>query len=264
MSDTTFDEPLVPAKPAVGKRVDPKAPSEKKKGMARVLDAVERVGNKVPHPAIIFVALIALIAVLSHVLYLLGVSVSYEAINPETHAVEATTTAVQSLLSTEGIRFMFEGVVANLMDFNAVGVIIVAMIGVGVADAAGLVGALIHKLVLVAPKKAITYILVFIGILSSIAADAGYLVLIPLAAAAFMRLGRHPLAGLAASFAAVAAVFSVNVLIKPLDGIRTEITNDAIQIMSPGVTIDLPANLWFSIASVLLLTVLVSIVTEKI
>lgn len=81
---------------------------------------------------------------------------------------------------------------------------------------------------LVAPKKAITYILVFIGILSSIAADAGYLVLIPLAAAAFMRLGRHPLAGLAASFAAVAAVFSVNVLIKPLDGILTEITNDAI------------------------------------
>jgi len=263
MSDTTQDKPLVPPRREVGVRIDPKTP-EKKKGMARVLDTVERVGNKVPHPVVIFVALIGLVAVLSHILYLMGVSATYDAVDPETHAVAETTTAVQSLLTAAGIRFMFEGVVDNLMAFNAVGVIIVAMLGVGVADASGLVGALIHKLVLVAPRKAITYILVFIGILSSVAADAGYLVLIPLAAAAFMRLGRHPLAGLAASFAAVAAVFSVNVLIKPLDGILTGITNDAIQLMSPGLTIDLTANLWFSIASVLVLTILVSLITEKI
>lgn len=271
MSDITHDEPLVPPRRSAGTRSSSKVPEkgaeknqDKKKGMARVLDAVERVGNKVPHPVIIFVALIALIAVLSHIFYLMGISVTFDAINPETHAVEASTVAIQSLLTAAGVRFMFEGVVANLMAFNAVGVIIVAMIGVGVADASGLVGALIHKLVLVAPQKAITYILVFVGILSSVAADAGYLVLIPLAAAAFMRLGRHPLAGLAASFAAVAAVFSVNVLIKPLDGILTGITNDAIQLMSPGMTIDLTANFWFSVASVVVLTVVVSLITEKI
>ena len=125
------------------------------------------------------------------------------------------------------------------MDFNAVGVIIVAMLGVGVADSAGLVAALIRKLVLVAPRKALTYILVFVGILSSIAADAGYLVLIPLAAAAFLSMGRHPLAGLAASFAGVAAVFTVNILIKPLDGILTGITNDAIHLIEP-VALDRP------------------------
>ena len=83
---------------------------------------------------------------------------------------------------------------------------------------------------MVAPRAALTYILVFVGILSSIAADAGYLVLIPLAAAAFLSVGRHPLAGLAASFAGVAAVFTVNILIKPLDGILTGITNDAIHL----------------------------------
>src|SRR5690606_38898902 len=138
------------------------------------------------------------------------------------------------------------------------------MLGVGVAEEAGLVRALIHKLVLVAPRKAMTYILVFIGILSSIAADAGYLVLIPLAAAAFLSLGRHPLAGLAASFAGVAAVFSVNILIKPLDGILPGITNDAIHILDPSRSIELTANFWFSVASVILLTVVVSLITEKI
>jgi aminobenzoyl-glutamate transport protein len=105
--------------------------------------------------------------------------------------------------------------------------------------------------------------MVFIGILSSIAADAGYLVLIPLAAAAFLTIGRHPLAGLAASFAGVAAVFSVNILIKPLDGILVGITNDAIHILNPSLSIDLASNFWFSVASVLLLTVVVSLITDK-
>ena len=235
----------------------------KKKGMERLLDTIEKVGNKVPHPAVIFVALIVVVMVLSHVFYLLGSSVTYETINPETHKLEQTTTAAQSLLTGEGLRFMFAGVVQNFMDFTAVGVIIVAMLGVGVADSAGLVGALIRKLVKVAPPRALTYILVFVGILSSIAADAGYLVLIPLAAAAYLAVGRHPLAGLAASFAGVAAVFTVNILIKPLDGILTEITNDAIHIMAPDRSIDLTANFWFSAASVVMLTVVVALISDK-
>src|SRR5690606_8316517 len=160
--------------------------------------------------------LIGIVVLLSHVLYVLGVSVTYESIDPYSHELVEVTTAAQSLLTAEGLRFMYENVVQNFMDFNAVGVIIVAMLGVGVAEASGLVGALIRTLVMVAPRNTLTYILVFVGILSSIAADAGYLVLIPLAATAFLSLGRHPLAGLAASFAGVAAVFSVNILIKPL------------------------------------------------
>ncbi|TQF17750.1 AbgT family transporter [Myxococcus llanfairpwllgwyngyllgogerychwyrndrobwllllantysiliogogogochensis] len=236
----------------------------KKKGLERILDTVERVGNKVPHPAVIFVALIGIVILLSHVFYMMGASVTYQTINPETHVPEETTAAAKSLLTGDGLRFMFEGVVQNFMNFNAVGVIIVAMLGVGVADAAGLVGALIRKLVAVAPRKALTYILVFVGILSSIAADAGYLVLIPLAAAAFLTVGRHPLAGLAASFAGVAAVFTVNILIKPLDGILTEITNDAIHILNPERSIDLTANFWFSVASVIMLTFIVSLITDKV
>lgn len=235
-----------------------------KTAMQKVLDAVERVGNRVPHPVMIFVYLIVIVIALSAVFGAMGVHVTYQAYNPATGDIEPAATHARSLLTAEGIRFMFTGVVQNFMNFNAVGVIIVAMVGVGVAEEAGLVKALIRKLVVIAPPKALTYILVFVGIISSIAADAGYLVLIPLAAAAFISVGRHPLAGLAAAFAAVASAFLVNVLIVPVDGILTEITNDAIRLVNPSRTIDLAANVWFSIGSVALLTILIAVITEKV
>ena len=235
-----------------------------KTAMQKVLDAVERVGNRVPHPVMIFVYLIAIVIVLSAVLGLLGVSVSYQAYNPASGEIEPASTEARSLLTVDGIRFMFTGVVQNLMNFNAVGVIIVAMVGVGVAEESGLVKSLIRKLVIIAPGWALTYILTFVGIVSSVAADAGYLVLIPLAAAAFISIGRHPLAGLAVGFASVASAFLVNVLIVPTDGILTEITNDAIRLVNPNASIDLAANVWFSIGSVVMLTVLIALVTERI
>ena len=243
-------------------RVQPIAPP-KKTGLEKILDTVERVGNKVPHPAVIFILLIAAVIILSHILYLLGFSATYETINPDTHQTEQVTTKAQSLLTADGIRFLYAEVVRNFMSFNAVGVIIVAMLGVGVAETSGLIKALIRKLVQVAPPAALTYILVFVGIVSSIAADAGYLVLIPLAAAAFLSVGRNPLVGLAASFAGVSAVFSVNILIKPLDGILTGITNDAIHLMNPNLSVSLTANFWFSVASVVMLTVVCGLITDK-
>src|SRR5262249_40412776 len=158
-----------------------------------MLDLVERVGNKVPHPVVIFILLIGLVIVLSHIFYLKGATVTYQAVNPETDTIEDVTASVRSLLTADGLRFMYSGVVQNFMNFTAVGVIIVAMLGVGVAESAGLVKALIRKLADIAPPKALTYILVFIGIISSVAADAGYLVLVPLAAAAYLSVGRNPL-----------------------------------------------------------------------
>lgn len=235
-----------------------------KSGMQKLLDVVERVGNKVPHPVVIFLILIAAVIVLSHVFYLLGVGITYRVINPETHKLDTVTTAARSLLTADGIRFMFTGVVSNFMGFQAVGVIIVAMVGVGVAEASGLVKALIRKLVIVSPPAALTWILCFVGIVSSIAADAGYLVLIPLAGAAFISVGRHPLAGLALAFAAVASVFLVNVMVVPIDGILVGITNDAIHLIDPSKSIDLLSNLWFSIASVIVMMALVVLVNNRI
>src|SRR5262245_61469856 len=231
--------------------------------MQRILDVVEKVGNKVPHPVIIFLILIGLVVVIVHLLYAKGTTITYQVINPETHKPEEASATVRSLLTTEGIRFMYVSLIPSFMSFTAVGLIIVAMIGVGVAEESGLVKALIRKLVVVSPPWALTYILALVGILSSIAADAGFLVLIPLAGVAFLSVRRHPLAGLALGFAAVASAFTVNMLIKPLDAVLVEFTNDAIHLVNPEKNIGLASNLWFSIASVLFLTVIVGLITER-
>jgi len=232
--------------------------------LQKALDGIEKVGNMVPNPVVIFFILAGAVIVLSQILYWLGVSVSYEVINPVTDQVEQVTTPVKGLLTADGIRFIFTSPVRNFLNFNAVGVILVAMVGVGVAEEAGLISALIRQIVLVAPRRAMTFILVFAGVLSSVASDAGYIVLIPLGAVAFLALGRHPLAGLAAAFAGVAALFGVNLLITPLDGVLTEITNDAIHIVNPALSIDLTANMWFSIVSAVLLSVVAAVITERI
>ena len=231
--------------------------------MQRFLDIVERVGNKVPHPSIIFLILIVGIVVLSHAFFLLGTSVNYQVVDPLTHEILDATTAVRSLITVEGRRFMLTSVIPNFLGFTAVGMVIVAMVGVGLAEETGLIRALIRKLVIVSPPSTLTYILVFAGILSSIAADAGYLVLIPLAAVAYQSVGRHPVAGLAAAFAAVGGAFGVNMLIKPVDGVLTEITNDAIHLVNPTLSIDLAANLYFSIASVAVLTLVIALISDR-
>ncbi|MDC9822993.1 AbgT family transporter [Devosia sp. ZB163] len=231
--------------------------------MQRFLDGVERVGNMVPHPVIIFLILIAIVIVLSVVLSFLGTSISFEAINPETNEIEQQEVAIRSLLDIEGIRFLYESLIPNFMGFTAVGLMIGAMIGAGVAEESGLVSALIRKLVAVSPGWALAYILAFVGILSSIAADAGYLVLLPLAGVAFLTVGRHPLAGLALGFAAVAGAFTVNVVIKPLDAVLVEFTNDAARLVDANASVGLASNIWFSIASVVLLTGVIAIINNK-
>jgi aminobenzoyl-glutamate transport protein len=174
------------------------------------------------------------------------------------------TAHVQSLLDKDGIRFLFTSPVSNFNDFGVVGTILVAMIGVGVAEEAGLIGALIRKLVGVSPRWSLTFIIVFIGILSSVATDAGYLVLIPLGAVAFRSVGRNPIAGIAAAFAGVSAAFGVNILITPLDGVITEVTNESVHLVDPTRTIGITSNLYFGIGSTIFLAFVIAWATQKI
>ena len=264
---------------------------EKKPFTQRMLDRIETVGNKVPHPAIIFAGLCVFVILLSAVLSLFNVSVTYEVAEIPPIAVEETelggsqqpeaevpapsyqdrepeireeTTEIESLLSVDGIRFIFTSFVQNFANFSVVAVIFVAMIGVGVAEKAGLMAALIRKLVAVAPARAITFIIVLLGVISSVASDAGYLILIPLGAAAFLSLGRHPLAGLAAAYAGVSAVFAVNVLITPIDSLVTEITNESLALVPGTEPLSVTANLWFSIVSTVFIAFVVTVVTERV
>jgi len=237
-------------------KVDPKAATG-------FLATVERVGNMVPHPAIIFFLLIAIVIAFSVVFGLAGTTVTYEAYDAAVGDIVEQTTSVRSLLSPDGIRFMLTSPVANFLGFTGVGVILVAMIGVGLAEESGMIATLVRKLVAIAPRSIFTFMIVMVGVLSSIAADAGYLVLVPLAAAAFHSMGRHPLAGLAAGFSGVAAVFLVNVFVTPTDALLVEVTNDAIRSVNPDAQINVVGNLFFMIASSILMGIICTVLTER-
>jgi aminobenzoyl-glutamate transport protein len=252
---------------------------------------IERVGNKVPHPAMIFLGLIVGVILLSAILSWAGASVTTEVAEPEgttvsqnyvdggstypsiehdaeeavpKYEVREETIEVNNLLSADGIRHMFTTVVQNFNDFGVVAVILVAMIGVGVAEEAGLIAALIRKMVQVAPAGAITFIIVLLGGISSVASDAGYLVLIPLGAAAFASIGRNPLAGIAAAYAGVSAAFFVNILITPADGIITEVTNEIMGGVAPDADkLNVTQNFYFAIASTLFCALVMTFLTER-
>jgi aminobenzoyl-glutamate transport protein len=255
--------------------------------MARMLDGVERVGNKVPHPVLMFLYLIGFVIILSQILAWFDVSVTelvadpvpvevmpdyyedtsqpqyegQEYAEPEFELVERTI-SIESLLTVDGIRFLFTTFVTNFQNFGVVGVTFIAMMGAGVAEGAGLMGALIRKLVAAAPRSMITFLIVLVGALSSVASDAGYLILIPLAAAAFMALGRHPLAGMAAGFGGVAGTFAANIIPQPIDAMLVEVANEAIA-LGGGETIGVVSNYYFSAVSMVLMCLVVTIVTER-
>ena len=189
--------------------------SEQRKKIG-ILDRVERIGNALPHPATIFLILSVVIVVLSAILSATGLSVTYEGINrANNNAVEMMTVTVNSLLSKEGVQYLFSSAVTNFTGFAPLGTVLVALLGVGLAEGTGLIGTLLKKLVMSTPKRLITVVVVLAGVLSSIASDAGYVVLIPLGAIIFLSMGRHPLAGLAAAFAGVSGGFSANVMVGP-------------------------------------------------
>ncbi|MEN9644217.1 MAG: hypothetical protein RL238_886 [Actinomycetota bacterium] len=258
----------------------------------KMLDGIEKAGNKVPHPVIMFLYLILGVIVLSAVLSWFGISVTEDVAVPipkeqltaisnqlggsivpydidagkivdlPDYTIQEQTFEIRSLLSVDGIRYIFSSFVNNFAGFSVVAVTFVAMMGVGVAEHAGLMAALIRKLVKVAPRRIIAFAIIFVGVLSSVASDAGYLILIPLSAVAFLTLGRHPLAGLAAGFAGVGAIFGVNLLITPIDSMLTEITNEAIG--SAGESLEVTANFYFGIASSIILALVAVVVTQRV
>jgi aminobenzoyl-glutamate transport protein len=265
------------------------SPAAKPTLTARCLDGIERVGNKMPSPAILFLLLCVFTIALSQVLFWLNVHATYETVTPppvpametyyggsaeptyvgptqpvppDAYRLHTVSVKVQGLLTADGVRYLFTSFVSNFRNFAALAIILVVMVGVGLAETAGLIGTLIRKLVAISSESMLTPIIVALGVVSSIASDAGYLVLIPLGAAAFKSVGRNPLAGIAAAFAGVAAGFGVNFLITPLDAVLVEITNDAI---GSGATrhIDLVSNLWFGIGSTIFVVLVLTFVSAR-
>lgn len=228
----------------------------------RWLNGIEKVGNSLPHPIALFAVFAGAIVVISAICAMLGVSATGELISGG-ELKETTVTAV-SLLTPEGLSYMLTSAINNFTTYAPLGMVLVAMLGVGVAEQSGLINALLKQTVKVTPAKLITPVVVFLGVMSNIASDAGYVILIPLGAMIFRAYGRHPMAGLAAAFAGVSGGFSANLLIGTLDPLLVGITQTAVSIIDPSYQVSVMGNYFFLVASTFLITILGTFITDKV
>ena len=229
---------------------------------ARCLNGIERVGNKLPHPVTLFAIFALAIVVISAICAAFGVSATGELISGG--ELKETTVEVVSLLTKDGLAYMFTSAVNNFTTYAPLGMVLVAMLGVGVAEQSGMIDTLLKRSVKSTPKALLTPMIVFLGVMSNIASDSGYVILIPLGAMMFRACGRHPIAGLAAAFAGVSGGFSANLLIGTLDPLLAGITQAAVSILDPNYHVQVMGNYIFMAASTVLITILGTIVTDKI
>ena len=200
------------------------AKKEKLSLFGRFLNGVETMGNRLPHPITMFAMLAVAIVLISGLCSLLGVSATGEMIDSKTLELTEQTVGVVSLMNREGLTYMLTHMVSNFTGFAPLGVVLVTMLGVGCAEGSGYLSALMKKAVSVTPAMIVTPMLVFLGVMSNVASDIGYVVLIPIGAVVFMAYGRHPMAGLAAAFAGVSGGFSANLLVGTLDPMLSAIS----------------------------------------
>lgn len=226
----------------------------------RFLDSVEWLGNLLPHPVTLFAVLALLMILLSGLFGAMGVSVP----DPRPSAAEGATIEAVSLLNGDGLRRILENLVPNFVNFAPLGVVLVAMLGVGIAEKSGLLSAVVRGIVLKAPRHVVTVAIVFAGVISNTAGEMGYVVLIPLSGAVFLALGRHPLAGMAAAFAGVSGGYSANLLIGTIDPLLAGITQEAARLIDPTYEVYATANWYFMAASTFVITIVGALVTTYI
>lgn len=222
----------------------------------KILDFIERFGNKLPHPFMIFVYLAAIIIAVSGIVASFDVSVIQPGTGEEVSA--------QSLFSGEGLIFMLETMLTNFTGFAPLGLVIVMMLGIGVATGVGLFDTAIRLSIAKAPPAIVTYAIAFVGVMGNIASDAAVIIIPPLAAMIFYSLGRNPLAGIATGFAGAIGGFTANLLIAGTDALLAGITTEAAQAINPDLVVTAVDNYFFMAVSVFLIVVLVGLVTEKI
>ena len=220
------------------------------------LAAVERGGNALPHPATLFAILSGVVILVSAVATRLGV----EAVHPGTGA----TIQPVSLLTLEGLHRILVEMVRNFTDFAPLGTVLVSMLGIGVMEASGLIAAALRLLVLSAPKRLLTFVIVLAGVLSNTASEIGYVLLVPLGGIIFLGAGRHPIAGLAAAFAGVSGGYSANLLLGTIDPLLAGLSEEAAQIVQPGYEVNAAANYFFMVVSTFVIATAGTWVTERI
>ncbi|MEX0680052.1 MAG: AbgT family transporter [Balneolales bacterium] len=227
------------------------------KGMlGRFLDIIERVGNKLPDPAILFLLLMIVVWFLSAIIS----PFDFGEIDPRT----GETLRVINLLSGDQFASFLAGMTNTFITFAPLGVVLLAMLGVGAAEHSGYISAALKYVLGFTPKSFLTPMLIMVAIVSHTAADAGYVLVIPLGGVIFYAAGRHPLAGIAAAFAGVSGGFSANFIPSGIDPLLQGFTQSAAQIMQPGMLINPLNNYFFTAASSLLIILVGWWITDRI
>jgi aminobenzoyl-glutamate transport protein len=231
-----------------------------KKAFIRFLDKtlsfIEKTGNKLPHPATLFLLFAVSVPIFSWLAHVLN----WNTIHPVTQELIEPV----NLISGEGLHMMLTKMVTNFTGFAPLGVVVVAMLGIGVAEESGLISALVRQLVLSAPRRILTFVIVFVGILSNVASDVGYVLLIPLAGIIFIAYKRHPIVGMAAAFAGVSGGFSANLLLGTIDPLLAGLSEEAARIVDVNYEVNPTANYYFMVVSTFFIAITGTIITEKI
>lgn len=229
--------------------------AEKKK-TGGILGAIERVGNKLPHPYILFLWLCLILAVASFICAKAGVSV----VNPST----GEDVYAQNLLSKDGIVWLLNNLLKNFQNFSALGLVLAMQMAIGFSEQVGLLTTAMRRTITRVPLWALTAVVLFLGINGSIASEAAIIVVPALAAAAFESVGMHPIAGLLAGYAATNAGFTASLIVCGTDALLAPVTEAAAQVIKPGITVNITANWYFMIVSTFTLTIAGVFVNNKI
>jgi aminobenzoyl-glutamate transport protein len=227
-----------------------------KRILAGAFKGIERFGNALPHPAILFALFSVTIILLSSVASRVGLQT--------THPGTGEIILPVNLFSLEGLHRILTEMVDNFTGFAPLGTVLVAMLGIGIAESSGMIGATLRLLVLSAPRRLMTFVIVLTGVLSNTASEVGYVLLVPLGGMVFLALGRHPIAGLAAAFAGVSGGYSANLLLGTLDPLLAGLSQEAAQIIRPDYTVNPACNYYFMIASTFFIAGAGTWVTERI
>jgi len=224
--------------------------------LTRLLDGVERVGNRLPDPALLFLLLLFAVWFASALL----AQLEYSQLDPRTGA----PVQVVNLLTGESLITFLSGMVATFVNFYPLGVVLLAMLGIGVADHTGFIRAGLRALLAATSPRLLTPMLLLVAIISHTAVDAGYVLVIPLGAVIFQAAGRHPLAGVAVAFAGVSGGFSANFIPSALDPMLQGITQAGGRLVDPELTLN-PLNNWFfTSASTVLIVAIGWYITDRI
>jgi len=224
--------------------------------LSRFLSIVERGGNALPHPATLFALMAVSVVVISAIVAQFDLSV--------VHPGTKKTIEPVSLLTLAGLHRMMTEMVTNFTSFAPLGTVLVAMLGIAVAEGSGLIGAGLKLVVLSAPPRLLTMAVVFAGVMSNTGGEVGYVLLIPLAAMMFHAVGRHPIAGLATAFAGVSGGYSANLFLGTVDPLLAGLSEEAARIITPGYEVNPSANYYFMFVSTFLIVALGTFVTERI